>query len=70
MGWYTRFSLGADLQGGWGLVPPYSWCINGNMGRVGEKKSWRNEKMERDEEKETNSSSILFCIRHWFSHIF
>jgi hypothetical protein len=38
----------ADPQGGWGLLPPYCWCINGNMGRVREKKRWKKEeKMER-----------------------
>jgi len=25
------------------LKPPYSWCINENMGRVREKKRWRKE---------------------------
>jgi len=43
MGWYTWFSPGADLQGGWGARAPYSWCINRNMGRVREKKRWRKE---------------------------
>jgi len=27
-------------------------------------------KMERDEEEENGPSSILLCLRHWFSQIF
>jgi hypothetical protein len=47
---------GADLQGARGLQPPYSWCINGNMGWVREKKRWRKEEKwrEREEEEETS----------------
>jgi hypothetical protein len=48
-GYDNTFSIwsidtGADLQGGLeGLQPPYSWCNNGGMGRVREKKRWRKE---------------------------
>jgi len=35
------------------FVAPYSWCINGNMGRVREKKRWRKEKkIERGRRKD------------------
>jgi len=49
-----------------GLQPPYCWCINGNMGRVREKKRWKKEeKIERWWKKKRSAPpSILFCIRH------
>jgi len=52
-----------------GLQPPYCWCINGNMGRVREKKRWKKEeKMERWWKKKRSAPpSILFCIRHCLS---
>ena len=51
---------------GLGAPPPYCWCINGNMGRVREKKRWKKEEKngEMVEEEEISPPSILFCIRH------
>jgi len=47
-----------------GSSPPYSWCINGNMGRVREKKRWRKEEKWRERKKKRPAlSSIMFCIR-------
>jgi len=43
---------GADLRGAGGLQPPYSWCINENMGRMREKKRWRKEEKWRERERE------------------
>jgi hypothetical protein len=40
---------GADPKGG--LQPPYSWCSNGDTGRVREKKRWRKEDNEEKERK-------------------
>ena len=49
---YLMILSGVDLPGGWGgSSPPYSWCINGNMGRVKEKKRWRKEEKWRERKK-------------------
>jgi hypothetical protein len=49
-------NMGGSTGGLGGLQPCYSWCINGNTGRVREKKRWRKEEKwrEREEEEETS----------------
>jgi len=42
---------GGSAGGLGGLQPPLSWWINGNMGRVREKKRWRKEEKWRERER-------------------
>jgi hypothetical protein len=44
--------------GGWGAPAPYSWCIDGNMDRVREKKRWMKEEKWREREKEEETSPL------------
>jgi hypothetical protein len=43
---------------GEGLQPPYSWCNNGDMGRMREKKRWRKEEKWREKRKKKRSAPL------------
>jgi len=52
---------GGSIGGLGGLQPPYNWCINGNMGRVREKKRWRKEEKGRERERKKRLAPLQSC---------
>ena len=57
-----RYKQGRIYRGGWGgSSPPYSWCINGNMGRVREKKRWRKEEKWRERGRRRDQHPLQSC---------
>ena len=55
---------GGSAGGLGGLQPPLSWCINGNMGRVREKKRWRKEEKWRERERKKKRPDPFNLVLH------